>query len=131
MDKEKKKKTKKSTDKVKQLEKQLTEGKTKMSLMSFKSMLLSGVIMFSMFSYLSRTFDGIVVARLPFEPFGFVTSFTHRGLPGSNYTECAFLFIYILSTMSIRTNVQKYFGWQPANSGNPFAMPEMPTNESS
>jgi len=131
LEKEKKKKTKKSGEKVKQLEKQIQDHKTKISLMSFKSMIFGGVVMFAMFSYLSRTFDGIIVGKLPFEPFGFVTSFTHRGLPGTNYTDCAFLFVYILSTMSIRTNVQKYFGWQPANSANPFAMPEMPAEESS
>jgi uncharacterized membrane protein (DUF106 family) len=130
-EKKQKKKKKESEDRVKQLEKTLSELKTKMSLMSFKGMLLGGVVMFSTFSYLNKTFDGIVVARLPFEPFGFLTTITHRSLPGTDYTECAFLFIYILATMAIRTNVQKYFGWQPAGAGNPFALPEMPQEETS
>lgn len=128
--KQKKKKKKESEDRLKQAEKTLSELKTKMSIMSFKGMLLGGVVMFSTFSYLNTTFDGIVVARLPFEPFGFLTTITHKSLSGTDYSECAFLFIYILATMAIRTNVQKYFGWQPAG-GNSFALPEMSQEETS
>jgi hypothetical protein len=35
------------------------------------------------FRFLVSNYDGIVVARLPFEPFGFVTGLSHRNLPGT------------------------------------------------
>lgn len=47
-------------------------------------------------------FDGRVVARLPFTPIPWVQGLSHRNLPGDNYTECSFIFLYILCTMSIR-----------------------------
>lgn len=47
-------------------------------------------------------FDGRVVAFLPFQPISLVQNLTHRNLPGEDYTECSFIFLYILSTMSIR-----------------------------
>ena len=48
------------------------------------------------------SFDGRVVAKLPFEPFGIVQSISHRNLMGKDITDCSFLFLYILCTMSIR-----------------------------
>lgn len=47
-------------------------------------------------------FDGRVVARLPFTPIPWVQGLSHRNLPGDNFTECSFIFLYILCTMSIR-----------------------------
>lgn len=47
-------------------------------------------------------FDGRVVAFLPFQPISLVQNLTHRNLPGEDFTECSFIFLYILSTMSIR-----------------------------
>lgn len=47
-------------------------------------------------------FDGRVVARLPFLPISWIQGLSHRNLPGDDYTECSFIFLYILCTMSIR-----------------------------
>lgn len=47
-------------------------------------------------------FDGRVVARLPFTPIPWVQGLSHRNLSGENYTECSFIFLYLLCTMSIR-----------------------------
>lgn len=54
------------------------------------------------FVIFSASFDGRVVAKLPFEPFGIVQSVSHRNLMGKDVTDCSFLFLYILCTMSIR-----------------------------
>ena len=48
------------------------------------------------------SFDGRVVARLPFEPISFVRGLSHRNLAGEDFRECSFIFLYILCTMSIR-----------------------------
>ena len=53
-------------------------------------------------------FDGRVVAILPFHPVSLVQNLTHRNLPGDDYTECSFIFLYILSTMSIRQVIWIY-----------------------
>ena len=47
------------------------------------------------------SFDGRVVAKLPFVPISWFQGLSHRDLPCSDYTDCSFIFLYILCTMSI------------------------------
>ena len=47
-------------------------------------------------------FDGRVVGKLPFTPISFLQGISHRNLAGDDYTDCSFIFLYILCTMSIR-----------------------------
>lgn len=47
-------------------------------------------------------FDGHVVAKLPFTPISWIQGISHRGLLGDDFTDCSFIFLYIVSTMSIR-----------------------------
>jgi hypothetical protein len=63
-----------------------------------------------------RRFDGIPVAKLPFEPFGIFTPVSHRGLAGEDYTQCSCAFLYTLCAMSIRPNLQKALGFGPPTS---------------
>uniref|UniRef100_A0A183TMK6 Calcium load-activated calcium channel n=1 Tax=Schistocephalus solidus TaxID=70667 RepID=A0A183TMK6_SCHSO len=73
-----------------------------LSLVKMKSMFAIGVIFTALFSVFNHTFDGRVVARLPFVPISWLQNLSHRNLPGSDYTDCSFIFLYILCTMSIR-----------------------------
>ncbi|CAG2182551.1 unnamed protein product, partial [Oppiella nova] len=71
-------------------------------------------------------FDGRVVAKLPFIPISLIQGLSHRNLSGEDYTDCSFIFLYILCTMSIRQNIQKLLGFSPSRaaskqSGNIFA----------
>ncbi|OON13831.1 hypothetical protein X801_10387, partial [Opisthorchis viverrini] len=50
----------------------------------------------------SFRFDGRVVTKLPFVPMSWLRSLSHRNLPGDDFTDGSFIFIYILCTMSIR-----------------------------
>ena len=50
----------------------------------------------------SCRFDGHVVARLPFKPFPFLQGISRRNLMGTDPTDCSFIFLYILCTMSLR-----------------------------
>lgn len=52
--------------------------------------------------FLYFRFDGRVVAKLPFHPISWIQGLSHRNLPGDDYTDCSFIFLYILCTMSIR-----------------------------
>lgn len=53
-------------------------------------------------SALFSRFDGRVVAKLPFIPLSYIQGLSHRNLLGEDYTDCSFIFLYILCTMSIR-----------------------------
>jgi hypothetical protein len=57
------------------------------------------------------------VARLPFEPFGLLRSISHRNLPGSDWHDCSFTFIYVLCSISLRAFVVKALGWTPQTKG--------------
>jgi hypothetical protein len=77
---------------------------------SMKCNIIIAVMMIAMLNLVGTHFQGQVVAKLPFEPFGIIQGITHRGLEGSDFTECAYLFIYILSTFVLRNNIKKIFG---------------------
>ena len=56
-----------------------------------------------------------VLARLPYQPTAYVTRVTHRGLEGKggDNRDVSVLFIYILCSLCVRGNVQKFFGNGP------------------
>ena len=62
-----------------------------------KSMLLIGVISIGTMIFLNKFYAGKIVAILPFEPVWMFKSLAHRGLEGEDYTQCGFVFLYILS----------------------------------
>jgi len=72
-----------------------------------------------------RSFDGKVVARLPFEPFSLVRGLSHRNLPGDDYYECSMMFFYVLCSMGLRSNLQKLLGVAPPKTagGSSWFMP--------
>lgn len=63
------------------------------------------------------------MAKLPFEPFGMLQGMSHRGLTGSDMTDCSMMFMYVLCQLSIRANIQKYLGFTPANAGPSMFQP--------
>ena len=68
--------------------------------------------------HLSNRFDGRVVAKLPFTPISWIQGISHRSLIGEDYTDCSFIFLYMLCTMSIR---QVSNGWNiPESVGDVF-----------
>lgn len=62
------------------------------------------------FFFFNFSFDGRVVAKLPFIPIGWIQGLSHRNLIGDDYSDCSFIFLYILCTMSIRqvSNILHY-----------------------
>ena len=70
---------------------------------------------------LNKYFYGIVFAKLPFIPFRLISGLTHWGLDGDDYTECSFIFIYILTGMIFKFNIEKIFDLKPPpNPYNPW-----------
>lgn len=80
-----------------------------MQLMPF-NMRASGVnvvIVMIAYALLNQMFSGIVVAKLPFEPFTFLQSLSHRNLPGEDYTEVSAHLVFALSLLVLRIVSQK------------------------
>jgi len=77
-------------------------------------------------------FDGVVVAKLPFQPLYWIRGFTHRGLSSDDFTDCSYTFLYILCSIAIRGNLQKFLGFVPkgAADASMFPMAEPPNGKS-
>mmetsp|Transcript_12863 Transcript_12863/g.19466 ORF Transcript_12863/g.19466 Transcript_12863/m.19466 type:complete len:179 (+) Transcript_12863:83-619(+) len=100
------KKAEKNEEQLKALNSQLAFTKLK----SFGAVAMTMVVLYGL---LGSIFEGVVVAHLPFEPFSLIRGLTHRNLSGSVYTHCSFAFFYVLCSMCIKGNVQKYYGHVP------------------
>merc|ERR1712156_256823 len=74
--------------------------------------------MVKMKSMFNTIFDGRVVAKLPFTPIYWIQGLSHRNLLGDDMTDCSFIFLYILCTMSIRQNIQKALGFAPSRAAS-------------
>ncbi|CAB3410923.1 unnamed protein product [Caenorhabditis bovis] len=84
-----------------------------MSMIKMKSMFAIGLAFTALLSTFNSIFDGRVVAKLPFTPISFIQGLSHRSLAGDDMTECSFIFLYILCTMTVRQNLQKILGFAP------------------
>ncbi|KAF2358982.1 Integral membrane protein EMC3/TMCO1-like [Trinorchestia longiramus] len=89
-----------------------------LSMVKMKSMIVVGVSFTLILSMFNTIFDGRVVAHLPFTPISWLQSLSHRNLLGDDYTQCSFIFLYILCTMSIRQNIQKLLGFAPSRAAS-------------
>ncbi|CAH0389592.1 unnamed protein product [Bemisia tabaci] len=104
--------------KIEREEERLKISNRDLYLEKMKSMIAIGSAFTTLLSVFNNIFDGRIVARLPFVPLPWFQSFSHRNLPGEDYTECSFIFLYILCTMSIRQNIQKLLGFAPSRSAS-------------
>ncbi|KAF4369003.1 hypothetical protein CsatB_019558 [Cannabis sativa] len=123
--------TKKSkTKKIDRVETSLKESSRDLSLFKFKSGAVVALVLFVVFGLLNSLFEGKVVAKLPFKPFGLVMKMSHRGLQGDDPTDCSMAFLYFLCSISIRTNLQKFLGFAPPRGAGAglFPMPDPKTN---
>ena len=109
-------KKKKGEKKLAMFKRQLTSRKQELNKFKMKPTMVTSLLFMGTVYYLKQGFEGIVVARLPFEPLSIVQSLSHRGLIGDDFTECSFLFLYILCSMGIRANVKRILGFAPKTS---------------
>lgn len=121
---------KSKTKKIDRVETSLKESSRDLSLFKFKSGAVVALVLFVVFGLLNSLFEGKVVAKLPFRPFGFVMKMSHRGLQGDDATDCSMAFLYFLCSISIRTNLQKFLGFSPPRGASVglFPMPDPKTN---
>jgi len=109
--------------KVERFNDQLSSFNKDMIMIKMKSTFAVGITMVSLFAVLNSSFDGRVVAMLPFEPFSLIRGITHRGLPGTDFYQCSMVFFYIISSLSIRANLQKLLGTTPPKQQNTGQFP--------
>lgn len=107
-----------SKKRLEKQEEQLKVNSRDLTMVKMKSMFAIGLTFTALLGMFNTMFDGRVVAKLPFEPFSLLRGISHRNLMGSDATDCSFIFLYILCTMSIRENVQKLLGFGPSRTAN-------------
>ncbi|CAL9100265.1 unnamed protein product [Musa textilis] len=113
--------------KMDRVETSLKDATRELSLSKFKSGAVVAAVLFVVFGLLNSLFEGRVVAKLPFAPIPLVLKMSHRGLPGTDPTDCSMVFLYFLCSISIRTNLQKFLGFAPprgAAGAGLFPMPD-------
>jgi len=86
-----------------------------------KSMMVISLLSIGIMTTLHKSFGGYVVATLPFEPISFFRSLAHRGIESDNYYDCSFIFLYILTNMSLRSSVQKLLGFSTSRAVDQLA----------
>lgn len=94
----------------------LKNSNRELSFIKMKSTVVVGASLAIVYGLLTSFYDGVPVARLPFEPLIFMRGLCHRGLPGDDFTECSLAFLYILCSVSCRGNIQKLLGFAPPRS---------------
>uniref|UniRef100_A0A452HSQ5 Calcium load-activated calcium channel n=1 Tax=Gopherus agassizii TaxID=38772 RepID=A0A452HSQ5_9SAUR len=88
--------------KIERQEEKLKNNNRDLSMVRMKSMFAIGFCFTALMGMFNSIFDGRVVAKLPFIPLSYIQGLSHRNLLGEDYTDCSFIFLYILCTMSIR-----------------------------
>ncbi|XP_046362288.1 calcium load-activated calcium channel-like [Haliotis rubra] len=104
--------------KLERQEEKLKNNSRDLSFVKMKSMFAIGFAFTALLSMFNSIFDGRVVAKLPFMPISLMQGISHRNLPGEDYFDCSFIFLYILCTMSIRQNIQKMLGLAPSRAAS-------------
>lgn len=112
--------------KLAQMEEQLTSLQQQLTQSKMKSTLVVSLIMMLVFSMLSNIYDGVVVANLPFTPIPLIQGISHRRLSGTDMTEASYSFVYVLSSLAIRQNVTRYFGFAPKTKAASSMFPAPP-----
>lgn len=98
-----------------QVRENLKADKQTMHVTRLKATVVNAALMLLTYAIVTELYDERVLARLPYEPTAYVTRVTHRGLEGKggDNRDVSVLFIYILCSLCVRGNVQKFFGNGP------------------
>ena len=104
--------------KIKQQENELKYMGFEMMKIKFISMIIIGLFTFFFISLFNGLFQGIVVAKIPFVPFKLLRGLSHRGILSNDFTDCSFVFLYLLCNISFRHINKKILGFAPPRTAN-------------
>lgn len=87
--------------------------------------LQSSVVLLILYTLTSRYFNGMIVAKLPFEAPWLIKGATQRGISTEDLTDCSMTYIYVVCSAGLRPNIQKLLGFTPPRQAsmaqqNPF-----------
>lgn len=94
-----------------------------MTFQSMKSNVIIGFVMIGVINMIGTYFQGIIVASLPFEPFAFFKGIFHRNIEGEDFTQAAYLPIYIMTAFIWRANLKKVLGFEAPKAAVTFFDP--------
>lgn len=103
----------KKDKKLVQLEREFETANRDLMALSMRSQVVTAAMHMMAFFALKTHYDGIVLARLPFEPFKFIQNISHRNLPGTNPRDCGMIFVYMLCGMAIKPSLARLLGHTP------------------
>ena len=86
-------------------------------------MLLVALISIVFIRIMYSNYEGVVVARLPFQPVSFISGLTHYGLKGDDFKECSMTFMYILCNLTFGNFAKKILGLEGERVNLPQANP--------
>jgi hypothetical protein len=104
----------KKAKKEQRLEENVKTASRDLNNVRMKCNVILGVFTLVMWHYVSTTFDGIVMAKLPFTPLSFFHKMTHAGVGGNDFTEAGGTFVYILTMLTCRQLLLQVSGQQPS-----------------
>jgi uncharacterized membrane protein (DUF106 family) len=94
---------------------------------------MTSIVFVLLYRILSTEYHDKVIAVLPFEAFSLLRRLTQRGLdiPKDNHEACGFLFIYILSTVSVKYFCNKLVAVAPPKAASKgfISVLETPKNQ--
>ena len=101
-----------TTKRIKRLESDISSLSMELSRKSAVFNIVSAVMLFGMNQVFRSGFAGIVVAKIPFEPFGLFTRLTHSGIENEDMHDGSFQYVYWLGSLLFRDVLTKWFGFQ-------------------
>lgn len=116
-------------DKANFIDKEYQRKSRQLSAMRSKANMLTGVIFMIVTPFMYNMFEGVVMAKLPFQPIVPFRYLTHSSLNKNqsegtevDYTDCSFIFIYTFALMLTKQNTQKLLGYGSVASGTRFQL---------
>ena len=100
----------------KKLEQEVNSLQSALTQKTVYSSLFLNIFLFQFNRLIKATFDGKIIAKIPFEPFSLVTKITHSGLDSDDMTDGNFQVVYWLGTTLFKDVLMRWFG---------FIMPSM------
>eukprot|EP00904_Undaria_pinnatifida_P000477 jgi/Undpi1/1042/HiC_scaffold_10.g04505.m1 len=92
---------------ITRLEKDLADAMKELQALATPSKLAVAALVMAVMFGVKKSFEGIVVAKLPFVPFSLLQKISHRGLEGEDPTDCAVPFLFALCQATVKANISK------------------------
>uniref|UniRef100_A0A7S4I6A2 Calcium load-activated calcium channel n=1 Tax=Prymnesium polylepis TaxID=72548 RepID=A0A7S4I6A2_9EUKA len=119
----------KQDKKLTMLEKEVDATNRDLTLFKMRANMATAFMHMLTFYSLKTNYEGLVIARLPFEPFAMIRGITHRGLEGDDYRECGVILVYIICSMAMKPNLQRVLGHAPPKTAMPKTIWGIPTGQ--